>query len=103
MPEKKQFFGQLLGTRAGWPDDMTPKEEEIMTRHFQYLKELVAQNKVLLAGPVFDDPVFGLVIIEADSKQEAEMILDADPSVIAGLHKYKISEMRVSLMSDNPR
>lgn len=98
MPEKKQFFGQLLGTRSGWPNDMTAAEEEIMTRHFEYLKDLVAQNKVCLAGPVFAEQVFGLVIIEAESKTEAEGILDADPSVVAGLHRYQISEMRVSLI-----
>ncbi len=100
MAEKKQFFGQLLGTRPDWPNDMTTEEEKIMTQHFSYLQELVSDNRVLLAGPVFDDPVFGLVIISAETKEQAEAILDADPSVLAGLHRYQISEMRVSLISD---
>ena len=101
MPEKKEhFFVRLLGTRENWPNDMTPDEEKIMTEHFHYLKDLVKQRKVLMAGPVFE-PVFGLIIVEAQSKAEARALIEIDPSVTGGLHTFEIHPMRVSLMADN--
>lgn len=96
----EHFFVQLLGTRENWPNDMTSDEEEIMTEHFHYLKDLVEQKKVLIAGPVFE-PVFGLVIVRAESKAEARAIAEKDPAVVNGLMTVKISPMRVSLMAEN--
>ncbi|UCG60389.1 MAG: hypothetical protein JSV52_08620 [Candidatus Zixiibacteriota bacterium] len=95
----EHFFVQLLGTRDNWPNDMTPDEEKIMTDHFYYLKDLVEQKKVLVAGPVFE-PVFGLIIVRAESKAEARAIVEKDPSVVHGLHTFKISPMRVSLLAE---
>ena len=97
----EHFFVQLLGTRDNWPNDMTEDEEKIMTEHFHYLKDLVQQKKVLMAGPVFE-PVFGLVIVQAESKAEARALAGNDPAVINGLMTVKISPMRVSLMAENP-
>ncbi|MEW6412742.1 MAG: SRPBCC domain-containing protein [Candidatus Zixiibacteriota bacterium] len=98
--QKEHFFIQLLGTRENWPDNMTPAEESTMTAHYFYLKDLVAQGTVLMAGPVFD-PVFGLIVVEAASKADARAIIEKDPSVIAGLHTFEIHPMRVSLLVDN--
>ena len=97
---KEHFFVQLLGTRDNWPNDMTEHEEKIMTDHFHYLKDLVKQKKVLMAGPVFE-PVFGLIIVEAASKAEARELIENDPSVKEGMHTFKISPMRVSLLLEN--
>ncbi|UCD64181.1 MAG: SRPBCC domain-containing protein [Candidatus Zixiibacteriota bacterium] len=98
--QKEQFFVQLLGTREGWPNDMTPGEEQIMTEHYHYLEGLVKQGKVITAGPVFD-PVFGLIIVKAASKAEARALIEKDPSVTAGLHTFEIHPMRVSLLVEN--
>ena len=96
---KENYFVQLIGTRDGWPDNMTADEERIMTEHYYYLKDLVTRKKVITAGPVFD-PVFGLIILRTDSKDEALQIMDNEPSVVQGVHTYTISRMTVSLLSD---
>jgi len=96
----EHFFVRLLGTRDGWPNNMTPEEESIMTEHFHYLKDLVKQKKVLMAGPVFE-PVFGLIIVRADSKAQARELVEKDPSVVHGLHTFEISPMRVSLVAQD--
>ena len=99
MSEARQYFVQLLGTRAGWPNDMTPAEEKIMTEHYYYLKDLIKKKKVLMAGPVFD-PIFGLIILSTESEAEAKDIMDKEPSVVAGVHTYEMHEMRASLLVD---
>lgn len=99
MSQPKHYFVQLLGTREGWPENMTPEEEKVMTDHFYYLKDLVKKKKVYLAGPVFD-PVFGLIILSVDSEAEARELMDKEPSVAAGVHTYEMHEMRASLLVD---
>jgi uncharacterized protein YndB with AHSA1/START domain/uncharacterized protein YciI len=99
-PEFKQFHVSLLGTRPGWPENMTDEEQKIMTDHYHYLKDLVSKNKVILAGPCFE-PVFGCIILQVESKEEAREIMDKEPSVTGGVHTYQLNPMRVSLLADN--
>lgn len=100
MPEQKHFFVRLLGTREGWPDDITPEEEKIMAEHYQYLVEQVRKGNCIAAGPVFD-PVFGLIILKTESREAAEAIMAAEPSVKAGVHTYEMSEMVLSLLAND--
>jgi len=99
MSETKHYFVQLLGTREGWPENMTPEEEKVMSDHYYYLKDLIKMKKVYLAGPVFE-PVFGLIILAVDSEKEARDIMDNEPSVKAGVHTYELHPMRASLLVD---
>jgi len=100
MPQPQYYFVQLLGTREGWPDDMTPDEEKIMSEHFDYLKKLTAKKKVYMAGPVFDAK-FGLIVLAVESEAEARAIMENEPSVKAGVHTFELSSMRVSLLVDH--
>jgi uncharacterized protein len=101
MANKLYYFVKLLGKRPGWPEDMTPDEEVIMGEHFDYLKKLVAEKRVVLAGPVWK-PTFGMIILRVDSEAEALEILKEEPSVQKGLHDYEMQEMILSLLMDNP-
>jgi len=69
---------------------INPKEEEdrLMEDHFQYLKLLLKQKKLFLAGPTLipEDP-FGIVIFETETAEEAMQLLENDPSIKAGLQK----------------
>ena len=98
MNIKEHYFVKLIGTRQGWPDNMTSDEERIMTEHYEYLKNLTAQGKVLMAGPVLND-VFGLIVLEVNSKEEANSILEIEPSIVQGIHTYEIAPMKASLMA----
>jgi len=99
MPQQENYFVKLLGTRNGWPENMTAEEERIMSEHFVYLRDLTEKKKVLVAGPVFE-PVFGLVILQVASKDEAVAIMTEEPSVKQGVHTYEIYPMRVSLRAE---
>ena len=101
MSKKLHYFVRLLGRRPGWPEDMTPAEEEIMAEHFEYLKQLVAEKRVVMAGPVWK-PTFGLMILRVDSDAEARGIIAEEPSVKKGLHDFEIQEMVLSLLMQNP-
>ena len=98
-PEFKQYIVRLIGIRPGWPENMTDNEQKIMSDHYNYLKDLTARNKVVLAGPCFG--LYGLIILQTESENEARAIMEKEPSVTGGVHAYEISEMRVSLLMDS--
>lgn len=99
MPPKTQFMVHLTGTRAGWPDNMTAEEEKVMSEHFEYLKDLTAAKKVILAGPCFGLRT-GIIVLQTDSEEEARQIMEHEPSVLQGVHKYELYPMVISLLSD---
>jgi len=100
VSEPMHYFVQLLGTREGWPDNMSAEEEKIMSEHFVYLKGMVFKKKVLMAGPCFD-PVFGLIVLQVDSESEGREIIDNDPSIKSGLMTYKMQPFHLSLMAEH--
>jgi uncharacterized protein YciI len=101
MNQKQHYFVRLLGTRAGWPDNMTADEERIMGEHFVYLKNLVAAKKVVMAGPVMN-PTFGLIVLQVESEAEAREIMAREPSVTQGVHTYEMQPLVLSLLMEHP-
>jgi uncharacterized protein YciI len=99
MSEVKHFFGIIKPTRDDFITNPTEKDNEIMGEHFQYLKDLLAKEKLVLAGPVLNEKKpMGILIFECDSLEEAEALLKNDPSVKAGIQIVNILEpFRLSL------
>lgn len=92
----EDYFVELLGTREGWPDDMSDEETRIMQEHARYVRTLVAKKKVLLAGPVLEH-VFGLMVLRVADRAEAEAIMSQEPSVVQGVHTCRMRPMEASL------
>lgn len=101
MSKRQHYFVRLLGMRPGWPENMTADEERIMGEHFLYLKNLVTEQKVVMAGPVWN-PTFGLMILQVESEAEAREIMAHEPSVTQGVHTYEMQSMVLSLLMKNP-
>ncbi|MFH2002640.1 MAG: SRPBCC domain-containing protein [Planctomycetota bacterium] len=95
-----QYVVKLIGTRPGWPDQMTADEMKVMHDHYYYLKDLVAEKKVILAGPC-PEGRYGLIIIQVASEQEAVDLMDREPSVKGGVHTYEMEPIHVALLVDH--
>lgn len=94
-PVMAEFVYLIRPTRDNFIETMTPEEENIMERHFEYLKGLLSENKLVLAGPCLDG-AFGIVVIQAESMDMARNLMEDDPSVangimISDLHPYRVS------------
>ena len=85
IPKPQHYYVEFLGTREGWPDNMTAAEEQVMEEHYFYLRDLVAKGKALLAGPVIEKR-FGLIILQVYSETEARQIMNNEPSVAKDVH-----------------
>lgn len=101
MPEFTHYFIKLKPVRPAMVYDMTEAEQKVMGEHFQYLKKLTQKGTVVLAGPVFADPGFGLMVVKASSDEEAKAIAQNDPSVLQGVNTFEIAPMVNSLMAHN--
>ena len=69
------------------PDD--PKVGEVRPVHRKYLAELRDKGKLVISGP-FTEGGGALIILEADSKEEAEAMYRADPFTLAGVFQSPV-------------
>ncbi|MGO6721217.1 hypothetical protein ELI54_21915 [Rhizobium ruizarguesonis] len=61
---------------------------ETRPTHVDYLNTLNAEGTLKIAGPFLDDdgkPCGSLIVVEAESKEAARALADADPYAKAGL------------------
>lgn len=75
----------------------TPQERAIMTAHRDYVEGLANLGHLILAGLSEDANIDGLVIIEADSEQEARRLMDNDPFVLGDLVRAELRPFRTVL------
>jgi uncharacterized protein len=78
-------------------DDSTPEEDAVMGAHFEYLKGLLEEGTLILAGPSLE-PVFGIIVFEAETQEEARRLVADDPSVKAGVQTPELHPFRASLL-----
>jgi uncharacterized protein YciI len=91
------FLALYRPPRPTFGSDATEEEGRVIGEHFQYLKRLLAEGKLLIAGPC-EDASMGLAVFEARDEAEARGIFAADPAVIAGVFRGEVKAYRVSLM-----
>jgi uncharacterized protein len=97
-----QFLYRVRPTRLGMlTEGPTEHESAIVGAHFSYLKGLVDQGVVLMAGRTLnaDESTFGIAIFEAESMEEAKEIMRADPAVREGVMWAELFPYRVALWS----
>ena len=96
------FLYRLFPPRPTFPADITPAEGAAMQQHFGYWGERMAEEKVLVVGPVFDpDGAYGIAVLNVGSREEASAICAADPVLLADLgFTSKVCEMPNALIKD---
>ncbi len=94
---KKQFIYIIKPVKENFEKTATEEDNKIVSEHFLYLKNLLEEKKLILAGPQVNAK-FGIVVFEADSEKEAEHIMQNDPAVINGVFSAELFQFRVSLL-----
>jgi uncharacterized protein YciI len=97
MMKKNHFYTVIKPYRQDFLTNPKAEEDDIMSDHFHYLKSLLEQKKLFLAGPTLipEDPFgiiileveFGIIILEVESEEEAKNLLENDPSIRSGIQK----------------
>ena len=98
---KPQFIYVLKPTRLGMLTEATPEDNDTVSRHFAYFKDLTEKGTMILMGRTQnnDESTFGIAVFEAEDEAAARRIMENDPAVLGGvmtatLYPYKIALMR---------
>jgi uncharacterized protein YciI len=85
------FLVILRPTRVG-----VEEEREMLEAHWQYLRLMHDEGKLLVAGPswVGDDP-FGIGVVDVRERAEVEGMLAKDPAITSGAMQAEIRPMRI--------
>lgn len=70
-----------------------PAFQQALAAHHQYIGQQVAQGRVLLAGPIPEDPQRGGILVVKSG--DIDTFCQADPFVQLGVQTYKITPFRV--------
>jgi len=78
----------------------TPEEDEIVGRHFAYLKDLTEKGIMILMGRTQnnDESTFGIAIFEAKDETAARKIMENDPAVKNGVMTATLYPYKIALM-----
>jgi len=80
----KYFLCKLTGPQPTFPQDITPREAEIMEAHTASCGELLRVGKAVVFGPVADTAgVWGLGVLQLDDGADPQDIVANDPVVKA--------------------
>ena len=97
---KQYVYVLRLIDRLWHVDAWTEADNAIVDAHFAYLKQLMAEGRLILAGKTAgnDERTFGLVIFEAEDEEEAQRIMVNDPTIVHGIMRAELSAYHVALL-----
>ncbi len=83
-------------------DGPTPEEAKAVEDHFLYLRDLVEEGVVFMAGRTHGaaERTFGICFFESDDEAAARAIMDADPAVVRGVMRAELFPFRAALWSE---
>ena len=93
-----EFIETLRPRRENFIATMTPAEKAVMEEHAAYNRRLFDRGKILLGGAAADGAI-GILVLRADSPDEAREIFENDPVVKAGIGHAEIRPFRLGLFA----
>ena len=80
----------------------TEEEKRLVTEHFSFLQGLEEKGVLVLAGRTTntDNSSFGIVVFRANSDEEAQGIVRADPAVKNMLFRAELYPYRIALLNE---
>jgi D-alanyl-D-alanine carboxypeptidase len=101
-PTKKQF-AIVLRLNPKYRDDKswTEADNQAVQRHFEKLKQLQKDGKLILAGRTLVKESMGIVILEVESEAEARKVMEDDDAVKAGIMAAEVLPFQTALIKGN--
>jgi uncharacterized protein YciI len=92
----RHFLFVYRPPRTTFADDASNEEQEIIGRHFAYLKQLEAMGALFMAGRI-DDGRFGIAVVKAENEEAGRKLLDADPAVKESVFSGELLPFRLAI------
>jgi uncharacterized protein YciI len=84
--------------RENFAATMTNDEQLAWNRHFEWLKELLQQGRLVLAGPTGGAINTGIAIFEAADEESARQTVAQDPVTQAGFARGELRPFQLGLL-----
>jgi uncharacterized protein len=99
----KFYLCKLVPPRPTFPQDMTPREAEIMRAHAAYCGKLLEAGKAVVFGPVADPQgVWGLGVLQLPDDADPQAIIAEDPVMKANAgFAYQVMPMLQAATREN--
>ena len=85
-------------SRENFAETMTADEQAVWSEHFDRLEALMAEGKLVLAGPTLGRLNTGITIFEADDEAAAQRIMEQDPCIQRGFATGELRPFRIALL-----
>ena len=92
----KHYLIMYHPPRDGFAENATAEESTEVMKHFEYLKQLHTEQVVLIAGRT-EDARFGIALLETETEQEAQKIMNDDPAVKAKVFTAELLPFSLAL------
>jgi uncharacterized protein YciI len=99
--EKRQFiyvFEAIRPELVTDSDAWTEEDEQTAENHVAYLRKATDEGVVLLAGRSLDGIGPALVVLDAESEEEARRFMESDPFVADGLFRAHLHPYRAAMV-----
>ena len=103
MTETRHFLYRIQPTRSEMLfEGLTDEETRIVSEHYAYLKAMTKKGIVILAGRTLnaDETSFGIVILDVESEEKAQKIMENDPAVRQRVMNAQLFHFRIALMAE---
>ena len=97
--ETNIYMGTIKG-RPTFINDATEEEIKIMGVHFQRLKQSFDEKKLILAGPILEEGMFGLTVFFDKSLEDASYFVKNDPAVVNRVLEPNVHPFRLFLINN---
>ena len=84
--------------RAQFAATMTEEEQAAFAAHGEYLRRLLAEGVLIVAGPTLGDVNTGIMIFEARDEAAARVIVESEPVTSGGLARGELRGFRMGLL-----
>lgn len=92
------FFALFHTPGARWEDGVGFREQPGVGAHVGYMAEQLAAGRLVFGGPFLDDSG-GMMVLRADSLDDARAIAEADPTVLDGLLRVTVKPWMMAMNS----
>jgi uncharacterized protein YndB with AHSA1/START domain/uncharacterized protein YciI len=96
----KTYAYYVAPARAGFLTAPTAQESAAVDAHFEYLQQLLARDRLILAGRSIGEQTNGIILFQARDDTEARSIADNDPAVKAGVFSMQFAPFALALRRD---
>ena len=95
------YLLKLSNPKLNEDSNWTGEQNKIVEDHFMYLKNLMSDDVLIMAGHTVEEENFGIVVFKAKTRDDALQIMNGDPAVKNKLMTAELHEFSLALLNKN--